>query len=128
MKKVKTKIDFQEDKINIFGKKVKIHFTSTGHKLKGKLVDKNLFKSNAVSFCINIQNLSNTEKCKAALKFCRQFSHLYSEMPLILLQDCETNNEELESHIKDLDYKCKICIYYKKTKPQPVIGLPLPKT
>ena len=31
MKKAKTQIDFQEDKTNMFGKKVKIYFTSTGH-------------------------------------------------------------------------------------------------
>ena len=83
-----------------------MYFTSTGHfciRLKSKLVDKNVFKSKAVSFCINRQNLSNTEKYKVALKFCRQFSHLYNEILLILLQDCEINDEELESHIKDLD-------------------------
>ena len=33
MKKAKTQIDFQEDKINIFDKKVEIYFTSTGHYL-----------------------------------------------------------------------------------------------
>ena len=42
MKKAKTQTDFQENKINIFGKKVKIYFTSTGHyciKLRSKLSD-----------------------------------------------------------------------------------------
>ena len=42
MKKAKTQIDFQEDKINIFDKKVIIYFTSTGHyciKLKSKVSD-----------------------------------------------------------------------------------------
>ena len=65
MKKAKTQIDFQEDKRNIFGKKVKTHFSSTGHyciKLNSKLSDENVFKSNVVSLCRNVQNLSNTEK------------------------------------------------------------------
>ena len=31
MKKAKTPTDFHEGKINIFGKKSKIYFTSTGH-------------------------------------------------------------------------------------------------
>ena len=64
MKKAKTQTDFQEDKINIFGKKVKIYFPSTDHyciKLKSNLSDENVFKSNAVFLCINVHNLSNTE-------------------------------------------------------------------
>ena len=31
MKKAQTQIDFEEDKINIFGKKVEIYLISTGH-------------------------------------------------------------------------------------------------
>ena len=131
MKKAKIQIDFQEDKTNIFGKKVEIYFTSTGHyciKLKSKLSDENVFKTNAVFLCSNVQNLSNTEKYKVALKLHRQFSHPHSERLLCLLQDCEINDEELKSHIKDLDEKCDICIKYKKTKRQPVVGFPLAKT
>ena len=65
MKNTKTQIYFLEDRINMFGKKVKIYFTSTGHyfiKLKSKLSDGNVFKTNAVFLCSNIHNLSSTEK------------------------------------------------------------------
>ena len=68
---MKTHTDFQGDKINIFGKKVKIHFTSTGHyciKLKSKLSDENVFMTNTVLLCSNVQNLSNTKKYIVALK------------------------------------------------------------
>ena len=72
------------DKINIFGIKVKIYFTSTGRyciKLKSKLSDENVFK---VKCCIslqysNIKNLSNTENYKVAVKLHRQFFHLHNE-------------------------------------------------
>ena len=87
---MKTEIDFQEDKINIFGKKVKIHFPSTGHyciKLKSKLSDENVFKTNAVLLCSNVQNLSNTKKYIVALKLHWQLSHPHSERLLSLLQD-----------------------------------------
>ena len=43
---------------------------------------------------------------KVALKLHSQFSHLHSERLLGLLQDCEKNNQQLESHMKDLDEKC----------------------
>ena len=131
MKKAKTQIDFQEDKINMFGKKVEIYFTSTGQycfKLKSKFSDENVFKTNAVFLYSNVQSLSNTEKYNVALKLHRQFSHPHSERLLSLLQDFEINDEELKSHIKDLDEKCDICIKYKKTKLQPVVGFPLAKT
>ena len=96
MKKAKTKIYFQRDKINIFGKTVKIYFISTGHyciKLKSKFSDEKVFKSN-VFFCSNVQNLSNTENTKILFKLHRQFSHPHSERLLSLLQDCEINDEE----------------------------------
>ena len=55
--------------------------------------------------CSNVQNLSNTEKYKVTLKLHRQFSHPHSERLLHLLQDCEINDEELKSPMKDLDKK-----------------------
>ena len=67
------------------------------------------------------------QKNIVALKPHRQFSHPHSEKLLSLLQDCEINDEELKSHIKDLDEKCEICIKYKRTKQQPVVGFPLLK-
>ena len=68
------------------------------------------------------------QKNIVALKLRRQFSHPHSERLLSLLQDCEINDEELKSYIKGLDEKCEICIKYKRTKQQPVVGFPLAKT
>ena len=68
-----------------------------------------MLKTNAVFLCRIVQNLSNTKKYKVALKLHRQFSHPHSEGQSSLLQVCEIN-DELKSHIKDLDEKCEICI------------------
>ena len=38
------------------------------------------------------------------------------------------NDEELKSHKKDLDEKCELCIKYKRTKQQQVVGFPLSNT
>ena len=70
----------------------------------------------------NIQNLSNTENYNYNSFF------IFTTKDLGLLQDCEIKDEEVKSHIKDLDEKCKVCIKYKKTKPQPVVDFPLAKT
>ena len=48
------KIDFQQDKISIFGKTADINFTSTGHyciKLDNMFNDGNACKSNMAFFC-----------------------------------------------------------------------------
>ena len=130
MKKAKTHIDFKEDKVIIFDKKIDICFTSTGHyciKFDNKLSDEKNFKSNIALFCTNMQNLSSQEKYKIALKLHRQFSHPHSDRLLSLLKDCNINDEEIKSHIISLDEKCDICIKYKKTKPRPVVGFPMAK-
>ena len=88
MKKAKTHIDFKEDKVIIFDKKIDICFTSTGHyciKLDNKLSDEKTFKSNIALFCTNMQNLSSQEKYKIALKLHRQFSHPHSDRLFSLL-------------------------------------------
>lgn len=49
MKKAKTEIDFQDDEIITFGKKVKTYFISTGHycvKLDNKFSNEDNLKSN----------------------------------------------------------------------------------
>lgn len=64
MKKAITRIDFQQVKISILGKRVDIKFTSTGHyriKLDNKLSDESDFKSN-VFFCKYIYKLSLLKK------------------------------------------------------------------
>lgn len=56
MKSAKPQIDFQEDKVIMFGKKVKIYFTSTGHfciKLDNKFSNEDNFKSNILFVCNN---------------------------------------------------------------------------
>ena len=69
MKKARTQIDFEEDKVLIFGKKVDIKFSSTGHyciKLENKFTDEEAFKSNIVLFCNYLSKCSSLEKCKIA--------------------------------------------------------------
>ena len=54
MKKAKTQIDFQQDKIYIFGKKIDIQFTSTGHyciNLHTKFNESKNMKSNISYLC-----------------------------------------------------------------------------
>ena len=69
-------------------------------------------------FAVMYKNLSNTEKYKVALKLQIRISHSPIERLVSLLQDCEINNKELQSHITYLDKRCEICIKYKKSEPR----------
>ena len=124
MKKANTKIDFQDDKISIFGKTVNIHFSSSGHYCI-KLIDTVETQPYISLLCKDVTDLSNKEKQKIACKLHRQFSHQNSTKIIALLEDSGINDRELESHIRKLDETCEICIKYKRRKPRPIVGLPM---
>ena len=131
MKKANTQIDFKNDKVLIFGKKVDIKFTSTGHyciQLNNKFNDEKYFKSNVLFSCNDLSKLNSNEKYRIALKLHRQFSHPPSNRLLALLKDCNIDDNEIKNHIISLDNKCEICTKYKKAKPRPIVSFPLAKT
>ena len=103
MKKTNTYIDFANDKI-ILNKKVPVKFTTSGHYCIpiGKIVDDNhdqVLKSESILFCDDVNELSNDEKQKTAIKSHRQFSHPSSEK-LTLLKDASTNDKQLFDMVK----------------------------
>ena len=65
-----------------------------------------MYLSQMLYFFAVMYKINPIQKNTAALKLHRHFSHPQSERLLSLLQDCEINDEELKSHIKDLDEKC----------------------
>lgn len=62
---------------------------------------------------------------KVDIKVHRQFSYPHSDTLLTLLKDGNVISSELEQCIKKLDNEWKVCVEYKKTKPRPIIGLPI---
>ena len=82
MKCVGTKIDFLEDKVNIFGKDISLHFTSSGH-YAIPLYDSyegsaSLDDSRFIEVFLTIDNLrdkSQAEKVQIAIKLDKQFGH-----------------------------------------------------
>ena len=132
MKKANTYIDFANDKI-ILNKKVPVKFTTSGHYCipMGKIVDDNhdkVLKSESILFCDDVNELSNVEKEKIAIKLHRQFSHPSSDKLIPLLKDANINDKQLFDMVKNINGNCKVCQKYKKPKPKPIVSFPLAKT
>ena len=132
MKKANTYIDFANDKI-ILNKKVPVKFTTSGHYCipMGKIVDDNhdkVLKSESILFCDDVNELSNVEKEKIAIKLQRQFSHPSSDKLIPLLKDANINDKQLFDMVKNINGNCKVCQKYKKAKPKPIASFPLAKT
>ena len=130
MKKAKTKIDFSQDKVHIFGQSVDVNVTTSGHyclALNSKYDNISQQQASITLFCKNIDNKSNEEKIKIASKLHRQFAHPPSERLLQLISDSGIIDKQLADHIKKLDTECEICNKYKKAKPRPIVGFPLSK-
>ena len=132
MKKAKAQIDFQEDKIIYLAKKfiyISLQMAIIALNSKVNSVMKMYLRPMLYFFALmyKVYPIQKNIKLSCLKLLHRQFSHPHSERLLSLLQDCEINDEELKSYIKDLDEKCDICIKYKKTKPRLVVGFPLAK-
>ena len=131
-KKANTYIDFANDKI-ILNKKVPVQFTTSGHDCipMGKIVDDNhdqVLKSESILFCDDVNELSNVEKEKIAIKLHRQFSHPSSDKLIPLLKDANINDKQLFDMVKNINGNCKVCQKYKKPKPKPIVSFPLART
>ena len=81
----------------------------------------------SILFCDDVNELSNDEKQKIAIKLHRQFSHLSSDKLITLLKDANINDKQLFNMVKTINSNCKLCQNYKKPKPKLVVSFPLAK-
>ena len=130
MKCVGTKIDFLEDKVNIFGKDISLHFTSSGlytiplndsYKGSAPLDDSRFIE---VFFTIgNLHHESQAEKVQIAIKkLHKQFGHPKGSQLINLIKSAGISDNVLLDVVRSLDDKCSICLKYKKPKSRPVVG------
>ena len=126
MKKANTQIDFCEDKVHIFGRKIDIKFSSAGHYCIP--LGDDTYNQRALFLSTNLQDKSDEEKVKIATKLHRQFAHPHGGKIKLLLRDAQIIDKDLEKYLDDLDNTCEVCLKYKKPKPRPVVGFPMAKT
>ena len=84
-------------------------------------------KSESILFCDNVNELSDDEKQKIAIKLHRQFSHPSSDKLITLLKDTNINDKQLFDMVKNINSNCKVCQKRKEPKPKPIVSFPLAK-
>ena len=126
MKKANTQIDFCEDKVRIFGRKIDIKFSSSGHYCIP--LGDDIYNQQAVFLSTNLQDIPDEKKVKVVTKLHRQFAHPHSSKIKLLLRDAQIIDKDLEKSLDDLDNTCEVCLKYKKPKPRPVVCFPMAKT
>ena len=132
MKKAKIYIDFAGDKIITLTKEVPVKFTTSGHYSIpiGKIDDNHnqVLKSESILFCDDVNEPSNDEKQKVAIKLHHQFSYPYSDKLIAPLKDAYINDKQLFNMANNISSNCKVWQKYKQPKPKPIVSFPLAKT
>ena len=124
MKRARTCLDFENDSITMFKKKISLRCTLSEHYhilITKPLPDKSKFKH-----ILFIQEISKnkSEKIKIATKLYRQFTHPCSKK-LCLVKNAGIRDPEFIKILQVLSNSCEECIQYKKTELRPIVGFTL---
>ena len=124
LKRAKTVLDLNKDKVTMFGEQIDVNFTSSGH------------------YCVNISNIdghsqlgkdceevllinnkmSTKEKRDTLVKLHKQFGHKPPEKLISLLKSAGTIDSEVPSIVKDICSNCAICHKLKRPQAKPIVA------
>ena len=124
MKKANTtNLDFTNDCVTMFGRKVSLKLTSSGHYCMP------IHPSNGdVVEAFNVQQLDTEDQGKLKnmlIKIHRQFAHPSPDKMSILIKNSGSWKPNMNAIIKDIAEKCEICNTHKRTPSRPIVCLPL---
>ena len=135
MKKAKTVIDFGNDTVRMFGKKVKLLHTSRGGhycvSLNKKVDITYGIGDPSMVYFVNIKKIKNlpaAEKSSIAVKVHKQFCHCSGKRLRKLFLDAGVKDKEMLKLVEEVKSNCKLCEKYGSTPPKPVVTMPFAKT
>lgn len=126
MKRAKAKLNFEDDKIELFGEEQPMVCTSSGHyaipitKSSANINKEGSAESNIVLFA----NEDTRDKKATAKKLHTQFCHPSAKRLIKLVESSGSEDRELVQAIEEVSSSCDICKRYKKTIPRPVVTFP----
>ena len=126
MKRAGTYLNFENDSVTMFKKKIPLRCTSAGHyhiTITKPLPDKSKFKH--ILFIKEISSKNKSEKIKIATKLHRQFSHPSGKKLCGLVKNAGIRDSEFIKILQVLPNSCEVCIHYKKTEPRPIVRFTL---
>ena len=118
MKRAGAKMNFVDDKIELFGEEVPMICTSSGHYAIPVVT------SDPSSIVLYTDNKPKDPK-SIAKKLHFQFGHATDDRLLDLMVSWAQGDEELKQAIKEVYDGCDICKLWKKPSPRPVVSLPM---
>ena len=117
MKEAKVHLNLENDTAEVFGKKVALNFTSSGHYCLP-------ITKEEISVCeVNLEDISEKEREKVLSKLHFQFGHAHSTKMIELLKDAGIWKSEYSETMKKVYEDCEICKRFTKTRPKPCVAL-----
>ena len=125
MKKAKVNLNFDNDTIDILGKRIKLMTMSTGYYYV--LIMKAVSSDGETIhvFFTNFVNKNSTEKLKIATKLHKQFSHPTGKKLKDLAKSAGVTDQEFLTMLEEIPSSCETYLRNKKVQPKPVIGFSL---
>ena len=124
MKKLRFKMDLEQDTGEILGTPVTMNITSSGHYCIPIGVDS---VTQEEVYKVSLEG-DTIEDRKANLKHIhRQFGHPSRERLSNLLKDANLWNKEIRMGLDEIYENCEICVRFQRNKSKPIVGLPSAK-
>ena len=125
LKRAGAELDIPNDEAVLFGEKLKLELTSSGHYCVSITGHQNREEIEDVMYSkANFQGMSRVEKRKNLLKLLYQFGHANAAKLAQLLKSADTKDKQLLILLQEVVDGCDICQKFKKPSPRPAVGLP----
>ena len=125
-KKAQTIIDLKHDHVSMFGKKLDVFQTTSGHyAIPLKPQDSDVSNEVLTTFTEKLDTSSDASVLKDFKKLPLQFGHVSAEKLLSLIESSNNGaklSQKLKLSAKKVPEECDACIKFAKPKNRPVVG------
>ena len=126
MKGMKMKINMEDDTVDVWGKRVDLTTTSSGHYCISLLGDAEEVDV-AWVLSVDLATLSKPEQLKMMTKLHKQFGHTPKDKFITFMKDANVWHSELEEHLDKIIENCRGCLILKRNPDKPVVSMPMAK-
>ena len=130
MKDAQCKMDYANEKVEMFGKPVKPGFTKSGHytiplNSKVQAGTENNTNTNVMFNIKQLDEKSFKEKRKMMEKVHKTFGHPSEVRLKKLIKDGGIEDEEIMKAVEKVTNECEVCVKYKRTPSHPIVSTSL---
>ena len=126
MKKMKMVLDMNTDTATVFGSKIDLVTTTSGHyclPLLGKQHQEEVRIEEV--FAVNLKQIPESEQLKWMTKLHRQFGHTSKPKFVNFLKDAGAWHDGLGKHLDKIINSCEGCIKKRRNPDKPAVSLPM---